>query len=96
VPHSKTRVNIYETYNTLQIIISYAINDHVILCSSGLPKTVKKGTESEKTATGAVGPGNQEAHTIGRGSQSYGRVLGASQSDYRYVRIAFSMNEFSQ
>jgi len=72
------------------------LNDHVILCYSGLPKTIKKGTKSEKTAAGAVGSGSQEAHTVGRGSQSHGRVLGASQSDYRYVRIAFFMNEFLQ
>lgn len=59
----------------------------VILCYSGLPETIKEGTESEETAAGTVGPGDQEAHTAGGSPQSHGRVLGASQSDYRYVRI---------
>lgn len=67
----------------------------VILCYSGLPETIKEGAESEETAAGTVGPGDQEAHTTGGSPQSHGRVLGASQSDYRYVRIAFSMNKFS-
>lgn len=82
-------------YNATIFFSSYAVNDCVFLCYSGLPETVKEGTESEETAAGAVGPGGQEAHAIGGGPQSHGRVLGASQSDYRYVRIAFSMNKLS-
>lgn len=93
-PRSETRINIPETYNILYIFFSsYVTNDCVILCYSGLPETVKEGTESEETATGAVGPGDQEAHAIGGGPQSHGRILGASQSDYRYVRIIFLMNK---
>lgn len=50
---------------------------------SGLSETAKEGTESEETVAGTIGPGDQEAHTIGRGSQSYGSILGTSQSDHR-------------
>lgn len=50
---------------------------------SGLSETAQERTESEETATGAIGPGDQEAHTVGRGSQSHGSVLGTSQGDHR-------------
>lgn len=93
LPRDQTRACTVAKQRALSLLIMLNIRA-CLPCCSGLPETIKKGAKSEEATAGAIGPGGQEAYTVGGGSQSYGCILGASQSDYRYVSKQHSLEIF--